>query len=228
MAGISDVKCGKCDRIYSALRSRCPYCGARRNAAGKYARTDVNNRGKMIIGIVILALLAVAVVVILVVTNREAESDKSETSPTPTLNFANPSNDVLQEETTTPIAVPSPSPSPIETPPPAVQSIEVKSVYGPLPGAAQNAPEFTLSKSEKIELKLTVLPEGILDMLNEGVAESEKTVPVWTSQDTTKFTIQPTADGLTATAYWIAAGSTTLTVTVADKTLTITVHCSSS
>ena len=35
MALFKEVKCGRCDRRYSALRSRCPHCGARKNRDGK-------------------------------------------------------------------------------------------------------------------------------------------------------------------------------------------------
>ncbi|MBR6951310.1 MAG: SH3 domain-containing protein [Oscillospiraceae bacterium] len=70
MAFVSDVKCGKCDRRYSGLRARCPYCGARRGKAGKHANKGGNTTGKLIVGL-ILILLLIAAVVFLILTGGE-------------------------------------------------------------------------------------------------------------------------------------------------------------
>ena len=68
MGIISEVKCGRCDRRYSGLRARCPYCGARRGRRGKHAKDNDNSKGRLIIGLILLVVLIVAVVVV-VATN---------------------------------------------------------------------------------------------------------------------------------------------------------------
>ena len=80
MAFVSDVKCGKCDRRYSGLRARCPYCGARRGKAGKHANQGGNSTGKLIVGL-ILILLLIAAVVFLILTGGEnfGKKDKDKT-----------------------------------------------------------------------------------------------------------------------------------------------------
>ena len=62
MAFVSDVKCGKCDRRYSGLRGRCPYCGTRRGKTGKHANQGGNTTGKLIVGLILILLLIAAVV----------------------------------------------------------------------------------------------------------------------------------------------------------------------
>ena len=82
MAFVSDVKCGKCDRRYSGLRARCPYCGARRGKAGKHANKGGNSTGKLVLGL-ILILLLIAAVVFLILTGGEnfGKKDKDKTAP---------------------------------------------------------------------------------------------------------------------------------------------------
>ena len=75
MAFVSDVKCGKCDRRYSGLRGRCPYCGARRGKAGKHSSQGGNTTGKLIVGL-ILILLLIAAVVFLILTGGDSFGKK--------------------------------------------------------------------------------------------------------------------------------------------------------
>ena len=74
MGIISEVKCGRCDRRYSGLRSRCPYCGARRSQRGKRAADGDNNKWKFIIGLLLLLILIVAVVVLVVTSLAEKKA----------------------------------------------------------------------------------------------------------------------------------------------------------
>ncbi len=66
MGIISDVKCSRCDRRYSGLRSRCPYCGASRVKRGKRSSDSDNALWKFIIGILLLVVLIAAVVILLI------------------------------------------------------------------------------------------------------------------------------------------------------------------
>lgn len=91
MGIISEVKCGRCDRRYSGLRSRCPYCGARRNQRGKRSSDGDNNVWKFVIGLLLLLILIVAVIV-LVVTSL-ADKDRSDEKPKEDSSDVNMSND---------------------------------------------------------------------------------------------------------------------------------------
>ncbi|MBQ8830927.1 MAG: hypothetical protein IJ017_04965 [Oscillospiraceae bacterium] len=72
MGLFSDVKCGRCDRRYSGLRARCPYCGARRGKRGKHARDNDNSTGRLIIGLILVVVLIVAVIAV-IATNVTGE-----------------------------------------------------------------------------------------------------------------------------------------------------------
>lgn len=74
MGIISDVKCGRCDRRYSGLRNRCPYCGARRGKRGKHADDSDNSKAKILIGSLLILVLIVAVVV-LIITSAKGRSE---------------------------------------------------------------------------------------------------------------------------------------------------------
>ena len=75
MSIIAEVKCARCDRKYSGVRSRCPYCGARRIGRGKYSEEADDSRGKMLIGILIMAVLVVAAGVLLYECVRRRAED---------------------------------------------------------------------------------------------------------------------------------------------------------
>lgn len=112
MAIIEDVKCPRCDRKYSGVRSRCPYCGARRVGFGKYSKeNDDNARGKMMISVLILAVLTVAAGIMLFTTPSDAVATV-ETTPTP-----DPLEDInnlpgMDFNTPTPFATATPTPIP--------------------------------------------------------------------------------------------------------------------
>lgn len=77
MGIISDVKCSRCDRRYSGLRSRCPYCGALRAKRGKRASDNDNALWKLIIGVLLLVVL-IAAVIILLVTSLGGGKDETD------------------------------------------------------------------------------------------------------------------------------------------------------
>lgn len=78
MGLISDVKCGRCDRRYSGLRARCPYCGARRGKRGKHARDNDNSKGRLVIGLILLVVLIVAVIAVVATSVTAAPPDADE------------------------------------------------------------------------------------------------------------------------------------------------------
>jgi len=71
MSVVSEIKCGKCDRMYSGLRSKCPYCATRRISRGKYADDGNNSSGKILIAILIMTVFVVATGVLLFTTEVE-------------------------------------------------------------------------------------------------------------------------------------------------------------
>lgn len=78
MGLIPQVKCGRCDRTYSGLRSRCPYCGAHRHKKGKRVSDGDNATWKLIIGILLIVVLIAAVIVILVTSAKEGDEGEKD------------------------------------------------------------------------------------------------------------------------------------------------------
>ena len=74
MGVFSDVKCGRCDRRYSGLRARCPYCGARRGKRGKHARDTDNSTGRLVIGLILVIVLIVAVIAVVATSATKPSS----------------------------------------------------------------------------------------------------------------------------------------------------------
>ena len=84
MGIISDVKCGRCDRRYSGLRNRCPYCGARRGKRGKHADDSDNSKAKILIGSLLILVLLVAVIVLVITSAKgrgEGEAGGDQNTP---------------------------------------------------------------------------------------------------------------------------------------------------
>ena len=83
MALFKEVKCGRCDRRYSALRSRCPHCGARKNRDGKASTVESGTRWQVIVGaVVLLAIIAAAIILITTsLKNKEPEPGGSTKAP---------------------------------------------------------------------------------------------------------------------------------------------------
>ena len=88
MSLFPEIKCGKCDRRYSSIHSRCPYCGTRKRKRGKIATDPENSPWKVAIGLLILLVLVVAVIILLITTLKddnktdvkEQETEKSQMS----------------------------------------------------------------------------------------------------------------------------------------------------
>ncbi|MBO6010320.1 MAG: Ig-like domain-containing protein, partial [Oscillospiraceae bacterium] len=115
MALFKEVKCGRCDRRYSSIRSRCPYCGARktntdRKAEGGSASKGSSQKWQLIVGAVILVIIIIAI--ILLVAHALKNKDIKDDNPKTTSSLVNPDDGIT-----------SLTPDPTPTPTPTVTSI---------------------------------------------------------------------------------------------------------
>lgn len=215
MGLIPQTKCSRCDRRYSGLRSRCPYCGSRRRKKGKRSTDTDNATWKLVIGILLVVVLIAAVVVLLVTSLADAGTNTDDTqkddgqqeiinnvgdgvSSLP--GTAEPDDSTGGD--TEPDADDEPD-EPVATTP-TVESAKIVTVYG------SSTTDFTVSigKSEQLTIKTT--------------PEDADVVPKWESSDTSIFAVVPTdSTGMSATVTALGKGWATLTVTVGE----VTVEC---
>ena len=210
MSIISEVKCARCDRKYSGVRSRCPYCGARRIGSGKYSEEGDNSRGKMIIGVLILGVLVVAAAVLLFTQPRADEDNVPENMIEETESPSGLPNEEDNLSLTNPGPPVLPSPDPVETesespsPSPKVESVVILYAKYPIPDN-----EFSTDVGDKTPLTLRIEPAGV---------EFDDEI-IWESSDKSVFEVVKDVDGTSAQVTSIGSGSArmaTLTVTVGD------------
>ena len=200
MSIVSEIKCARCDRKYSGVRSRCPYCGARRIGRGKYSEDSDNSKGKMLISVLVLGVLVIAAGFLLF-TTPPAEADTTSPPPTsPTGSLPDEGDNISLTNPDTPPPSTPPTVSDTPTPPPAPQVQSVTITYA---GRGIKDNDLTEYVGNKLALGARVEPPGIEEVID------------WRSSDTGVFEIVPTStDGTAATLTPIAKGTATLTVTV--------------
>ena len=209
MSFIGEVKCARCDRKYSGVRSRCPYCGARRIGRGKYSEEGDNSRGKMLIGVLILAVLVVAAAVLLLTTEKPPADDALDNSYVPSVSMP----DDLGNTSVTSNSTISPTPPTAsdddengdESPSPEVYEIVSLAItYANTPKT-----DITANVAERVPLRARVEPIGIDEPI------------IWTSSNTSVFqVVTDNVEGLSATVSAIGVGTATLTVSVGGKEAT--------
>jgi hypothetical protein len=142
-----EVKCGRCDRRYSSIRSRCPYCGARKNRGGKRAADNGNKQWQLIAGILILIAIVVAVIILVSSSLKNKNSE-----PDPSFTITVDQNEGVSGVTNSPIVTESMSPTIEPSPTPTTQTPSVTAI-------TLNRTDFTLSYiGEQWTMKATLSP----------------------------------------------------------------------
>lgn len=167
MALFKDVKCGRCDKHYSSIHSKCPYCGAKKNRDGKTASGANNTRWQVIVGLVVLILIIVAVVVLLAMSLKDRNPEPGHTSkPAVSASPSNGVSTVTANPSASPAPTQTPKPTPEPTPEPVVNSIVL------------NREDFTLSNpGDTFQMVATISP-----------AQSTAKI-IWISEDTDVATV---------------------------------------
>jgi len=204
MALINEIKCARCDRKYSGLRSRCPYCGTRRAGYGKHSDGN-KDKIKMIICILIMAVLTTGAGVLLLSTPADANINEG---PDTTV-VAAPDEGIISTDGhhSEPVVEATPTPEPEPEPPPEVQSATIR--Y-----ETSSRSEFSLKVGETVPINVIWQPGDV-----------ENPVISWTSSEEEKFEVVPTQiDQVKVNVIGIGVGTATLTVFVDDIEQTCTVH----
>lgn len=224
MGLIPQTKCGRCDRTYSSLRSRCPYCGAHRHKKGKRATDNDNSTWKIIIGILLIVVLIAAVIVILVTSandkgpsndsssesyNNSSENiqggpgggtgDSSDDSSNPgtdsTDDSSNPGTDSTDDTSDIPVPV-------------IATSITVHKG-----NSRTEATDFVLHVGDNYSVTAVVTPSNATS------------IPTWSCDKPDALTIIPDETGMKATLTVTGTGTVNVTVTVDSLDYTFIVRC---
>jgi len=199
MAIINEIKCARCDRKYSGVRSRCPYCGARRTGSGKYSENPDNTNFKMLISICILAVFTIGAGILLYTT--PVETDQGGGLPDTNLPLTNPEDDINNQQSLVPDPTPEPTPEPTPAPE-KLTGIELKSDYG-------RPTEISLYPGERIGLEVRVRPGSVVEDNNMRIT--------WESSNTNVFEVVPVLHNgrnWKSTISGIATETATATLTV--------------
>ena len=124
MGLIPKVKCSRCDKSYSGLKNKCPYCGASRGRSGKRVADTGDSSARLMIKMLLLLALVVTVISMLVIDfDDEPTSGTTLGTPPPITNQGGNENENEGGEvgpdgtiisTPVPTATPAPTPTPIE------------------------------------------------------------------------------------------------------------------
>jgi len=212
MSIVNEVKCARCDRKYSGVRSRCPYCGARRIGRGKYTEDSDNAKGKMLISILIMAVFAVGMGILLISNPVEADAGNTgddqeiaapeeEEDDDPYLQVLPQEPDIIDDRNETPVL-----------------ELQITSliIYSPNGPSVERDKNFTMWVGDRDEpLRFRVEPPG---------AESGMDIK-WSSEneDIAEITPVPGTNG-GASVKAISRGTAKLNLTVGDFEDSITVH----
>lgn len=215
MSLVSEIKCVKCDRMHSGLRSKCPYCGTRRISRGKYSGDGENFNGKVLIAVLIMSIFVVATGVLLYTT--EVEDDP----PDEYLMNGNGELDDLEGDdghvsipATEPVLPVVEEPEEPEEPEEIliVRSVQVRFGGNRLIRGA-DGDEFSFNVGQALNLTVHVEPLGI------------EYVPMWATSDRGIFEVTPTnTENTEVTVRATGRGTGRLTVTVGDVTETVIVR----
>jgi len=202
MAIVNEIKCARCDRKYSGVRSRCPYCGARRIGRGKYSEGSDNARGKMMISVLIMAVFTVAAGILLFTTPVDAVDPEIDQEP----EILSPEDEIVA---VAPI-IPDITPEPEEVEEPALP-LGVTSVQIWLGNDFRINEEFTLSRGEVLQLRGVIEPPGMDVELH------------WEDTDNDSvFTWEPIVGGIRISH--AGAGNARITLTAGDQSETLIVR----
>ena len=162
MGIIPKVRCRRCHREFSGLRSKCPYCGTRKAASpttrtaataastvkgsASNARANQNARYQMIFGTVIMCAVVLAVIVLISTSLKGGDENKgSSAGASPAVS---PSADLISPAT--------PTPAPTGTPEPTDMVSSISFTFGGGPLAYEN--QFATTVGNTTQLGVNVYP----------------------------------------------------------------------
>lgn len=144
---MAKIKCNRCDRRYSSMRLKCPYCGAHRSKnTVRKEREDISG-AKYLIGALILILLIAAVAVILIMSMKGGSEAKAPETEQETEYKQDEGVNTIENETGSETE---------EAPEPVVEITSVKILSD-----GEEAADVSLRPGETAQVTYATEPEGI-------------------------------------------------------------------
>ena len=199
MSIVSEIKCAKCDRKYSGVRSRCPFCGERLIGRGKLSGGTDRFRLKMLISVMVMSVFVIGAGVLLFTTDVPAVEPPPQIFTPPSPSLPDEFDNIRLPGTHPVTPSPEPTPEPDEpTPEPAPTVRNVIITYN-----GRENRDFTASVGERVDLRVTVVPDDIEEEV------------IWTSSNESIFQVVPTnTQGTAARVTGLGRGTATLTASV--------------
>ena len=205
MSIVTEIKCAKCDRKYSGVRSRCPFCGERLIGRGKRIGGAGGFGLKMMISVLVMCVLVIGAGVLLY-TTPEPEAPAPDNSIDDSRNVSRPN--ILDDfgtdslEGTNPVT-PPPDPEPAEEEPEPEPVPVVRNLVITYNGKEKT--DFTARITEKVDLKVIIVPEGVEESVE------------WTSSNESVFQVVAlNTEGTAARVTGIGKGTATLTASAGE------------
>ena len=218
MSIVPNTTCRRCHRQYPSFKTRCPYCGTKKEKQVRSAvpETDSAVPGtqasrnaaetmnlQMLLGTVLLvAVILIALVMVSFNVGRDA-ADRAEIE-----------QQVQAEIQTTALPLPTPTPTPSPSPQPQLTDLECK--WGDTGEIDYiETGYFGLSAGSSIDLKLFWYPQTVM------------AIPEWSIDDETVATIEPNESGNMCHLELVGESGTetTLHIKVNERQEDITVMC---
>ncbi|MBQ6539452.1 MAG: Ig-like domain-containing protein [Oscillospiraceae bacterium] len=191
---MAKVKCSRCDRRYSPIRLKCPYCGAHRSRNTVRREREDISPAKYIIGALVLLALIAAVAVLIIMSMKNKAPDEAQD--------AAPQTEFSQDEGVNSVTGEGGSGTANDVTDEKVEITAVKIL-------ADGAEEEEVSLSEGGTCELTYKTEPV---------ESEE-LAIWTSDDEAIAVVMQNGQ-VTA----VGKGTTAVNVKIGDKTDSIIIR----
>ncbi len=220
MSIVPNTTCRRCHRQYPSYKSRCPYCGTKKEKqvrspvpetdsavpgtqASKNAAETMNLQ--MLMGtVLLLAVIVIALVMVTFNVGRDA-TDRADVE-----------KQIQDEIQTTALPLPTPTPTPSPSPLPALSDLECTSPIADNEIDYIDTGYFGLPSGSSMQLKLTWYPGNV------------PAVPEWSVEDESVLKITPSEDGQTCECEFVGEPDTetVLHIKVNEREESIQVLCS--
>jgi len=205
MGLIQRVKCSRCDRSYSGLKNRCPYCGASRGRGGKRVADATDATARRMIKVLLLLVLVVTVISAIII-NLGSEAEGELLNNGPEIIGDGQAPDLDDEEADDVPATPAPTPPP--TPAPTPTPIPVTSLGIAWAFQQGNVNEMTLRVGDSLAVWAEIFPtDADIDEIR------------WETGNNTVATVRVDAEDFQRIELMaVGVGTTTITVTLGGHT----------